>query len=620
MSDNLDRLAKQFGFHMNAFTLPPKENPDTENGLLLWRRWVTKMEVAFNAEHHAKPVYPNFEHTPYREILSYGVTELERLLAVHGRNFLSVIGGTTWKGMRGKLVTSHRPINKSVVAHSWGCHEGSEAEQQLHDALKDGLAESQSGWGSHEMWPDRVRMLMIASRLALMRLPINVAAMVTEVGMSPREAYGEYDEVIDFIRGYAIEATKIYLDQWFQPPTWKGEIHGHRSSAHGVLVSLAPFNFPAAIGVSMMFSALVMGNAVFHCPSEKTIVCGYLDYVLARDAIVMIRKDLDLRNVVHFAISHRGDTVRALLAMPEVTAISFTGSSDVFAFLMREYGSLPRANGSNSLIIGAAETSGVNPVYVCFDADVSKAAKELPGSFLGRSGHKCSSSRNIMVHDSIYDRFKTEFFQAIDALSYGEVMKGAYFGPVVSSEMCEELWVKINTLVDAGDVTIAYQKKITATGGFDMPAVVLEATPSALGDPERLKRIRNTEIFGPVTCLVRVTSPDEAITIANMSEYALTAAVYTQSEDIATKWSSTVRTGNSNVNMPPTGALAVSQWFGAPPSRSGANWGAKGPDLLRRLRSEKAISVKVPVHLNTKEKAAWFAAYRRIMTCSKNVG
>jgi len=262
----------------------------------------------------------------------------------------------------------------------------------------------------------------------------------------------------------------------------------------------------------------------------------------------------------------------------------------------------------------------VNPVYIHHDADVSKAAKEIPGSFLGRSGHKCSSSRVIMPHDAVYVRFKCELTQAIDALSYGDVLKGAFFGPVVSSEMCTELWHKITKLVDDGDVTIVYQKKIEMTGGFDMPAVVLEATPLALGSRERLSRIRNTEIFGPVTCLVRVTSPEHALELANLSDYALTASVYTRSEDVAARWSSEVRAGNSNVNMPPTGALAVSQWFGAPPSRSGANWGAKGPDLLRRLRSEKAISVRLPAGQSKDGNAAWLAAYRRTMTFSKNVG
>lgn len=620
MPYTLPELAKHFGFRMNAFTLPPQEQPDTEEGLRLWRSWVTKMEVAFNAEHSAKPMYPNFGGSPYKEILSRGCIELEDLLTETDGHFCSIIGGRPWVGQQGNPVASYRPISGSVCARSSGRHEGHLALSQLKQAVHEAYSDSQHAWGEHEMWPDRVRMMMIASRIALSRLPITVAAMVTEVGMSPREAFGEYDEVIDFIRGYAIEATKIYLDQWVQPPSWKGEIHGHRSSAHGVLVSLAPFNFPAAIGVSMMFSALVMGNTVFHCPSEKTIVCGYLDYLLARDAISAIKPRMKPDNIVHFAISHRGDTVRTLLAMPQVTAMSFTGSSDVFENLMRDYGSLKRANGSNSLIIGAAETSGVNPVYVHEDADVSKAAKELPGSFLGRSGHKCSSSRNIMVHDNIYERFTSEFIAAIDAISYGDVMKGAYFGPAVSIEICAELWEKIDKLVDEGDVTILYQKNITETGGFDMPAVVLEATEAALIDLTRLTRLRNTEIFGPVTCVMRVYSSYEAVRLANLGDFALTASIYTQSNVLAAAWSSEVRAGNSNVNMPPTGALAVSQWFGAPPSRSGANWGAKGPDLLRRLRSEKAISVKVPSALNDKEKAAWFATYRLAMTFSKNVG
>lgn len=618
MSYTLPVLAEHFGFCLDAFISPPKQNPDTEKGVVEWRRWVKKMERAFGAEHHAKPVYPNFGESPYREILSCGCTELEILLTTNGGSFPSVIGGYVWMGKRGEPVASQRPIDKSVLARSWGCHEGREAKLQLEQALHGALSESQNEWGEHAAWPDRVRMLMHASRLALERLPVFVAAMSTEVGMSPREALGEFDEVVDFIRGYAIEATKVYLDQWFEPPAWKGEIHGHHASAHGVLVSLAPFNFPAAIGVSMMFSALVMGNTVFHCPSEKTIVCGYLDYLLARDAIAMAGKDP--ANVVHFAVSNRGDTIRTLLAKPQVIALSFTGSSKVFGELMWQFGGLQRANGSNSLIIGAAETSGVNPVFVHSDADVSKAAKELPGSFLGRSGHKCSSSRNIMVHDDVYDRFKSELLLAIDALSYGDVLKGAYFGPVVSETMREELWAKIDELVDDGVVTIAYKKNITETGGFDMPAVVLEATEATLRDKEKLTRLRNTEIFGPVTCLVRVGSALEALTLANRGDYALTASVYTHSEIVAAAWSSGVRAGNSNVNLPPTGALAVSQWFGAPPSRSGGNWGAKGPDLLRRLRSEKAISVTLPRNVSAEEKAAWLAAYRKIMTFSKNVG
>lgn len=620
MSETLPELAKLFGFRMNAFTLPPQANPDTPKGAELWRKWVIQMEDAFAAEHHAKPAYPDFIKSPYKGILARGCSDLENLVIANGWHFPSIIGGVPWGGDRGVPVASYRPAFGTKFAQAFGCHNGEDAIKHLDESLSKSLSESQEGWGRHEMWPERVRMLMNASRIALKRIPIFIAAMSTEVGMSPREAFGEYDEVIDFIRGYAIEATKIYLDEWFRPPAWKGEIHGHRSSAHGVLLSVAPFNFPAAIGVSMMFSALVMGNTVVHCPSEKTLVCGWLDYLLARDAILLTSVEHDRSHIVHLAVSHRGDTIRALLRRPEVAAISFTGSSDVFENLMEEFGRLPRWNGSRSLIVGAAETSGVNPVYIADDAEVAKAAKELPGSFLGRSGHKCSSSRTIMVDDAVYDTFKSEFFATIDALSYGNVLEGAYFGPVVSAEMRDELIRKISDMIADGDVTIAYKKEIVHTGGFDLPAVVLEATPAVFEDVARLTRIRNTELFGPVTCLIRVSSIYEAIMIANLSDFALTSSIYTRSACDAVQWSSEVRAGNSNVNMPPTGALAVSQWFGAPPSRSGCNWGAKGPDLLRRLRSEKAISVKMPEGLDVDQKASWLAAYRRIMTLSKSVG
>ena len=615
----LSSLAQHFGFHIEAFTLPPLVAVDSDEHIALWRAWLSKMEHEFAVEHESKPAYPDFTQSPYKEILSGGRKELELLLDAHDRAFPSIIGGKAWGGDRGQSVASHYPLEGNDFAYSWGRSTGGKADAQLHEALVSSLTASRGEWGSHEHWPDRVRMLMHASRLALLRTPIFLAAMVTEVGMSPREAWGEYDEVIDFIRGYAIEATKVYLDEWFRPPKWKGEIHGHRASSQGVILSVAPFNFPAAIGVSMTFSALVMGNAVVHCPSEKTIVTGWLDYMLARDAIELTSKAYKHQDIIHYAVSHRGDTVRALLSHPEVAGLSFTGSSAVFETLVRDYGSLKRWNGSTSLVIAAAETSGVNPVYVAEDADVSKAAKELPGSFLGRSGHKCSSSRFIMVHAKVYDRFKQEFLAAIDGLSYGNVFEGAYFGPVVSQEISEEILGKVMRVVNDGDAFLLYQKPIVGTGGFDMGAMVLEATGHARNDKTRLTRLRNTEIFGPVTCLMCVTSLDEAIRTASMSDFALTASIYTGSEETAAAWSMNVRAGNSNVNMPPTGALAVSQWFGGPPSRSGGNWGAKGSDLVRRLRSEKALSIKMPASLDEEGKKAWIAKYRQVMTFSRKV-
>ncbi len=615
----LSSLAHLFGFNTEAFALPPVVAPDSNENIISWRIWLANMQHHFAVEHEAKPTYPDFTKSPYKEILLQGRKELETLLDVHDRFFPSVIGGKEWGGDRGQSVASHDPFQGKDFAYSWGRSTGVKADAQLQKALMASLSASRHEWGSHENWPDRVRMLMHASRLALLRTPIFLASMVTEVGMSPREAWGEYDEVIDFIRGYAIEATKVYLDEWFRPPKWKGEIHGHRASSQGVVLSVAPFNFPAAIGASMTFSALVMGNVVVHCPSEKTIVTGWLDYLLARDAIELTSKAYKHKDIIHYAVSHRGDTVRALLAHPEVAGLSFTGSSAVFETLVKEYGSRKRWNGSCSLVIAAAETSGVNPVYVAEDADVSKAAKELPGSFLGRSGHKCSSSRFIMVHASVYERFKTEFLAAIDALPYGNVFEGAYFGPVVSSEISEEIVQKIFRVVDDGDAFVLYQKPIVKTGGFDMTAIVLEATGYAKSDKTRLTRLRNTEIFGPVTCLMCVSSLDEAIRAASMSDFALTASIYTGSEETAALWSMHVRAGNSNVNMPPTGALAVSQWFGGPPSRSGGNWGAKGSDLVRRLRSEKALSIMMPADLDKDGKKAWITKYRQVMTFSRKV-
>ena len=224
-----------------------------------------------------------------------------------------------------------------------------------------------------------------------------------------------------------------------------------------------------------------------------------------------------------------------------------------------------------------------------------------------------------MVHASVYERFKTEFLAAIDALPYGNVLEGAYFGPVVSREIREEIVGKVKRVVNDGDAFVLYQKPIVKTGGFDMPAIVLEATGYARNDKTRLTRLRNTEIFGPVTCLMPVSSLDEASSVASMSDFALTTSIYTTDVETAAKWSMNVRAGNSNVNMPPTGALAVSQWFGAPPSRSGGNWGAKGPDLLRRLRSEKALSIKMPADLDEEGKRAWIAKYRQVMTFSRKV-
>ena len=448
---SFEYLSLMFGFSPRAFVLPPARAHTLEDKNA-WQQWLHQMEEEFATEHYKKPAYPDFTKSDYSNILSQGQFQFEAFLEGNKRYLPSIVGGNAWS-QNGHIVSSHYPMMGRVLASSSGFENNDELSlQSLQSALAESLRLSQPSngysWGTHENWPQRVGMLMVAARIAVEEIPIMLAAMVSEVGMSPREAWGEYDEVIDYLRYYAIEAAKIYLEEWMRAPEWKGSLHGHMARSHGVAAVLAPFNFPAAIGASMIGSALVMGNTVVHCPSEKTIACGYLVYKnIFRNALDVIGVPPGhINHIIHYVVSNRGDAVRKVLACPEVGLWSFTGSSDVAASIKKEFGTLRRWHGG-TISNGAQELSGVNPVYVHNDADMPFAAKTLPGSFLGRSGHKCSSARNIMVNETVYARFKTLFLEAIDAITYGNVWSGAFLGPVVSSEIAGQLHEKIEKLV-----------------------------------------------------------------------------------------------------------------------------------------------------------------------------
>lgn len=437
-------------------------------------------------------------------------------------------------------------------------------------------------------WKERIQLLLEISNVTKERFWLLVATKMYETGQSLAEAIGETDEEVDFPLATAMYLEELHEVPLLRSPSWSGDYNGFRFVPHGTFLNIEPFNFPGAIPMDMAVKALSMGNSIIMKPSDKSSLCGYLVY----ESIILAFQRLGIPHecVVNYCPGGP-EVVDMLLASEHIAGISFTGSSAALSEIKQKHGTTMRYKfrGKSPLVFGSAETSGVNVMVVWEDADVPSAALECAKSFLGRSGQKCSSARVIMVHEDIYNAFCTTLEKEIEKARFGDVLKDADLGPVITRNAEQRIGSGFDTLFNAG-ITSAYTKQ----GQSDQVAVGLQPVILYGGNrtshsEESNRALMNTELFGPVTTVVSVSDLHEVRALCNCSEFALTGGGITENVEIASEIAEIIPAGNLYINRKCTGALAESECFGGLSSRSSPT-GIKGRHALPLFGSMQTTS------------------------------
>jgi 1-pyrroline-5-carboxylate dehydrogenase len=487
-----------------------------------------------------------------------------------GREYPCVVGGETVE--TGRLKPSVDPSSPERVVGT--VHE---ADQELASRALE------AAWAAFETWkrvPAAERAgYLFAAAAEMRRRKLEFAAwMVYEVGKSWAEADADVAEAIDFMEFYGREAIRYAQPQPLTPSPLPGETNDFFYVPLGVGLVIPPWNFPLAITVGMATAAAVAGNTVVMKPSSDSPI-------IAAKFVELLGSVGLPAGVVNFLPSPGGKVGEFLVAHPRTRFISFTGSRDV-GLRVNEIAA-KRAEGQLWIKRVVAEMGGKDTIVVDETADLDAAAEGIVAAAFGFSGQKCSACSRAVIVDQVYDDVLNRVAERTKALKVGPVDAGDVFtGPVVSKRAYEQI---------LGYIDVGKQEGRLVAGGSAAkeagPGYFIEPTVFADVDPKA--RLAQEEIFGPVLAVIRARDYDDALAIANNTEFGLTGAVYSSDRERLERARTDFHVGNLYLNRKCTGALVDVHPFGGF-NMSGTDSKAGGRDYLLLFLQGKSVAEKRP--------------------------
>lgn len=459
-------------------------------------------------------------------------------------------------------------INPSQPDEVIGCFSKASVEQ-ANQAVQ-AAAEAFESW-KRVPAEERAGYIFAAADLLKERRMLFNAWMIYEVGKSWPEADGDTAEAIDFMEFYAREMIRLADEQ---PITHiEGEDNELVYIPLGVGAVIPPWNFPGAIMVGMTSASVVTGNTVVLKPASTspTIAAQFVN----------ILEDVGLpAGVVNF-LPGSGSTIGdALIEHPLVRFIAFTGSRDV-GLRINELAAKPR-KGQKWIKRAVLEMGGKDAVVVDETADLDAAADGIVTSAFGFQGQKCSAGSRAIVVDSVYDAVLQKVIDLTKKLTMGDVMQPTtYMGPVIDANAMKKITEYIEIGKDEG--------RIVQGGGHHGPGYFIE--PTIIADVDPHARVAQEEIFGPVLTFIKASDFDNAMHIANDTEYGLTGSLYSRDKERIERAKEEYFVGNLYFNRKSTGAFVGAHPFGGF-NMSGTDSKAGGRDYLLLFTQAKAISVK----------------------------
>ena len=400
------------------------------------------------------------------------------------------------------------------------------------------------------------------------------AWMVYEVGKNWAEADADIAETIDFAEFYAREALR--LAEAKTPTQLPGENDRLMYIPLGVAAVIPPWNFPCAIMAGMTMAAIVCGNTVVLKPSHDSPAIAAKFFEVLQQAGMP-------DGVVNFCPGSGSSFGAGLVEHPMVRFIAFTGSKEV-GLDVNQRAAKPQP-GQKWIKRTILEMGGKDSIIVDADANLDAAVEGVAQSAFGFQGQKCSACSRAIVDEKVYDVFLERLKDRVAKIAVGEPTENKPMGPVVSEKAMKgilnyiEIGKKEGRLIHGGGPA-----KDAGDGYFIQPTVIADVAPTA--------RIAQEEIFGPVLAVIKSRNFDDALAIANNTEFGLTGAVYSTSREKLEKARTDFHVGNLYFNRKCTGAMVGAHPFGGF-NMSGTDSKAGGPDYLLLFTQAKSVAEKV---------------------------
>ncbi|MGA7918084.1 MAG: L-glutamate gamma-semialdehyde dehydrogenase [Candidatus Acidiferrales bacterium] len=394
-----------------------------------------------------------------------------------------------------------------------------------------------------------------------------------EIGKTWPEADADIAELIDFCEYYGREALRLGAPQ--KLTAMRGEKNYLKYIPLGVGIIIPPWNFAAAIMGGMTAASIVTGNTVVVKPSSDSPTIAAIFINILYEAGVP-------GDVVSFFTGPGSTAGEALVTHPKTRFIAFTGSKEAGLRIAEQ--ATKTQPGQVWIKRTVLEMGGKDAIVVDEEADVEAAVEGVALSAFGFQGQKCSACSRAIVAEKIYDEFLAKLLDRVKKIKVGSIEDPAnYMGPVIN----KAAMTSILGYIDQGK-----REGRLLAGGKRAPGDGYFIEPTVIADVDRKARIFQEEIFGPVLAVSKAKDFEEALSMANDSEFGLTGAVYSKNPKKIEQAEEEFHVGNLYMNRKCTGAMVGAHPFGGF-NMSGTDSKSGGQDYLLLFLQAKTVSEKM---------------------------
>lgn len=347
--------------------------------------------------------------------------------------------------------------------------------------------------------------------------------MMKEVGKAYQDAIKEVERTADLIH-YTVEEAIHLSGESLNGEHFPG---GSRSKLAviervplGVVLAISPFNYPVNLAAAKLAPALITGNTVIFKPATQGSISG----TKMIEALAKTNLPAGVLNLVTGKGSVIGDY---LIEHDDIALVTFTGGTSTGERIAQKAKMIP-------LVM---ELGGKDPAIICEDANLELAAKQIVSGAYSYSGQRCTAIKRVLVHRSVADELVSLIQSEVEKLSVGSPEDNATIVPLIDEQSADFVQGLIEDALEKGATLVLGNKREENL-----------IYPTLLDHVTKEMRIAWEEPFGPVLPIIRVDSQEEAIEIANASEYGLQASVFTQNLDKALTIARKLETGSIQIN------------------------------------------------------------------------
>jgi aldehyde dehydrogenase (NAD+) len=472
---------------------------------------------------------------------------------------LNLIAGEWTPAADGRTFERRNPADRDDLV---GTFPESSADDMT--AAIDAVAEGAEEWAAVPA-ERRAAVLESAARRLEERADELTVELVREMGKTRAEAAMETSRTPKNLRYYAGEALRITGRSY---PADDGGLVYTRPEPVGVVGAITPWNFPLNIPSRKLGPALAAGNGVVFKPSPVTPLLAQ------RLVEALIAGGVPPRALA--LVQGGAEPGAALAEDPRVGAVTFTGSTETGRAIHAGVGPSRRCQ---------LEMGGKNPVIVLEDADLDRAAQIIVKGAYGLSGQACTGTSRVIAHEAIHDALLERVVRLAESRTVGDGLReGVDMGPLAAEFQLRKVLEYVRIGQDEGAKLLTGGLRLDDESGYCVtPAVFAGVTPDM--------RIAREEIFGPVLAFQRAAGLDEAVALADATEYGLSAGIVTRDLDRAFTFARRVRSGLVKVNQPTTGMGMTVPFGGFKESSTQTFKEQAGASMMLFYTQEKSVYI-----------------------------